>query len=177
MMPLHATHPHLCRAQLSLLQARAAAEAAAAERQAILQQSQAAARSSRAGADRPQGKSGPAQRGSGGSSSSTPAWKQFKRNKGLGRQAEATLEMIYARTEVRTGRVGAGRLPSGGARRGFVRGAGVLTPCVKMLTPAPACSGPATTRFPACGTCTACRVKRCDVVLCGCCCLPIVNCV
>ena len=99
------------RAQLSLLQARAAAEAAAAERQAILRQSKLEARvsggSSRGGTDRAQGKAGPAQRGGGSSSgggggSRTPAWKQFKRDKGLGRQAEATLEMIYARTEVCT---------------------------------------------------------------------------
>lgn len=104
--------PLCCRAQLSLLQARAAAEAAAAERQAILQQSKMEARggssSSRGSADRPQGKAGAAGRsggssGSGGSGSGTPAWKQFKRNKGLGKQAEATLEMIYARTEVCTG--------------------------------------------------------------------------
>lgn len=100
------------RAQLSLLQARAAAEAAAAERQAILRQSKLEARgsggsSSRGGTDRAQGKAGAAQRGRGSSSgggggSRTPAWKQFKRDKGLGRQAEATLEMIYARTEVRS---------------------------------------------------------------------------
>lgn len=103
--------PLVCRAQLSLLQARAAAEAAAAERQAILQQSKMEARggsSSRGSGDRPPGKAGAAERGggssgSGGSGSGTPAWKQFKRNKGLGKQAEATLEMIYARTEVRTG--------------------------------------------------------------------------
>lgn len=86
------------RAQLSLLEARAAAEAAAAERQAVLRQAQAEAGGRSSGGRQP-AKAAAAER-SGGGAGGSPAWKQFKRNKGLGRQAEATLEMMYSRTQV-----------------------------------------------------------------------------
>lgn len=89
-----------CRAQQSLLEAQVAAEQAAAERQAILQQPQAqraAAPGARSAAKRPAAAPGPGgSYGPGG----TPAWKHYHKKKALGRQAEATLEMIFTRTQV-----------------------------------------------------------------------------
>ncbi|EFN59681.1 hypothetical protein CHLNCDRAFT_133200 [Chlorella variabilis] len=87
------------RAQQSLLEAQVAAEQAAAERQAILQQPQAqraAAPGARSAAKRPAAAPGPGgSYGPGG----TPAWKHYHKKKALGRQAEATLEMIFTRTQ------------------------------------------------------------------------------
>lgn len=93
----------MCRTQQSLLEARAAAEAAAEERRAVLQQARGAdGAGAAAAADR--GSEGGSRKaagsGRGGRGGGAPAWRQHSREKQLGRQAEATLEMIYSRTQV-----------------------------------------------------------------------------
>jgi hypothetical protein len=98
------------------LGARAAAEEAAAERQAVLQQNQSTAAPG-AGGDREGSDGRPAagQRHGGGNNGGgipgpgayggKPVWKSYSKMKNLGRQAEATLEMMYSRTQVRCGSV------------------------------------------------------------------------
>ena len=97
--------------------ARAAAEEAAAERQAVLQQNQSPAGDRAvpgAGSDRDSGdRPGAGRRGGSngggipgpGAYGGKPAWKSYPKMKNLGRQAEATLEMMYSRTQVRCGTV------------------------------------------------------------------------
>eukprot|EP00887_Chlorella_sp_A99_P003108 scaffold9.g3108.t1 len=79
------------RLESSLAEARAAAEEAARQRQAILQQRPApGAAGGQAAAAHPQPQGG----GGGG----PPPWRRAARDKPLGRQAEATLEMVYSKT-------------------------------------------------------------------------------
>ena len=114
--PTHVRYAVLCRAEQSLLGARAAAEEAAAERQAVLQQNQSTAAPG-AGGDREGSDGRPAagqRRGGGnngggipgpGAYGGKPVWKSYSKMKNLGRQAEATLEMMYSRTQVCCGTV------------------------------------------------------------------------
>lgn len=96
------------RAQQSLLEARAAAEVAAQERAAVLRAAKQQGGGTTAGASgtsaggRPGGaRQGPAGGGRGGDGA--PAWRSYSKKKALGRQAEATLEMIFTRTQVGAG--------------------------------------------------------------------------
>ncbi|KAL4427724.1 hypothetical protein ABPG75_001813 [Micractinium tetrahymenae] len=94
-------------AQQSLLEARAAAEAAARERAEVLRVAKQqgggggsgpGTNSSSSGSAAPRGgKQGPA--GGGRGSDGAPAWRSYPKKKALGRQAEATLEMIFNRTQ------------------------------------------------------------------------------
>ena len=81
-------------------EARAAAEAAARERAAILQAGKLqGGAGSRSGGAAPRGARQGAAGGARGSDG-TPAWRSYAKKKALGRQAEATLEMIFSRTQV-----------------------------------------------------------------------------
>lgn len=86
-------------AEKSLQEARAAAEAAARERAAILQAGKLqGGAGSRSGGAAPRGARQGAAGGARGSDG-TPAWRSYAKKKALGRQAEATLEMIFSRTQ------------------------------------------------------------------------------
>lgn len=87
------SHRSTCRLQKSLAGARAAAEEAARQRQAILQQRDSSSNSSSDSATirghKQQGKFG----------GSPALWRRSEGYKSLGRQAEATLESVFARTQ------------------------------------------------------------------------------
>jgi hypothetical protein len=93
--------PQVCSAQASLSEARAAAQQAVAERQVVLEEAQAQRQAAAPSSSTPFKGTAAAARRSGSGGSRTPVWKQYAKKKALGKQAEATLEMIFSRTQVR----------------------------------------------------------------------------
>ncbi|KAI3429507.1 hypothetical protein D9Q98_005596 [Chlorella vulgaris] len=86
-------------AQASLSEARAAAQQAVAERQVVLEEAQAQRQAAAPSSSTPFKGTAAAARRSGSGGSRTPVWKQYAKKKALGKQAEATLEMIFSRTQ------------------------------------------------------------------------------